>query len=760
MNAKDVFICYSFKDLEQAQRVKTYLESAHLSCWMAPDSIPAGASVTTEIPKGIKESRTFVLLLSASSQSSDWSKNEVQFALQQNKAVIPFALDNSTLGEKFKDLSENSVINGIQLTEHSLKKLAATVRAVISKSDGDSVDPYAPQTNKLCVKRDIKDRIKRAKSTLLKAVVIFVLVVGGFVTILDKLPTWFPDHSKDLTGVTGECEWTYVTSSKHLIISGNGAIDDYNGTKADPAPWETFSSLIQKVTINEGVTHIGNYAFVGLTGTKEITIPKTVETIGDHAFYLTAVLGTISVSGDNPNFCGIDGNLYSKDKNILIKYASGNRKEKFKVPGSVTTVATDAFSCCNHIKNLDLNRVKRLSDDSINQCNNITSITLPSGLEETEGNPFRNNPSLAEIKVSGSNARFCAEDNVLYSKDMSTLVLYPQGKADPSFTLPDTVTMIGDWAFCKNKSLSKVSLPQALLTIGDHAFSDCESLKSVQLPEHLHSLGEGAFEYCLSLTDVHIPATVETIGDYPFAGCLKQRNINVSSDNYSYTSERGVLYNKSKSELIQYPSGKEALSFSMPEEVTAINTYAFAYVGLLTQISFNNKVTEIGDGAFKNCISLKSIVIPDTVTTFGKAVFMYCTHLTSVSLPKDLDRIPETTFYSCNELKTASLSSGIKEIGYEAYSGCTALHHIDLPDGLITIDACAFLNCPGLALISIPESVTSLGNYSLGYYLDDNGYMNRYSYLQITCTPGSAAELYANDNGFKLSGTTENSLQR
>ena len=240
-----------------------------------------------------------------------------------------------------------------------------------------------------------------------------------------------------------------------------------------------------------------------------------------------------------------------------------------------------------------------------------------------------------------------------------------------------------------NGTDESVSVPSQLggcnvTDIGDGAFSDCTSLTSITIPDGVTSIGEFAFDGCTSLVSITIPNGVTSIGESAFDGCTSLASITVADNNQSYCDVDGVLFNKDKTELVQYPAGKTSASYSIP-----------------------NSVTEIGDGAFSYCTSLVSITIPNGVTS-----------------------IDDSTFY-----------------------GCTNLKEIVIPNSVTSIGAYAFVNCPNLKCVTVPSSVERIGKYSFGYnlYFNKEEYrteLNPYDNFTIMGKTGTAAETYANENGF------------
>jgi hypothetical protein len=135
----------------------------------------------------------------------------------------------------------------------------------------------------------------------------------------------------------------------------------------------------------------------------------------------------------------------------------------------------------------------------------------------------------------------------------------------------------------------------------------------------------------------------------------------------------------------------------------------------IKKIIIKSGVTSIGKCAFCYCASLTSITIPDSVTSIGENAFYYCTSLTSVTIPDGVTSIANQTFYNCTSLKSITLPDSVTSIGAFAFRDCESLESIKFPDSVTTIGVCAFGNCKSLSSIAIPDSVTSISNSAFCY---------------------------------------------
>lgn len=269
-----------------------------------------------------------------------------------------------------------------------------------------------------------------------------------------------------------------------------------------------------------------------------------------------------------------------------------------------------------------------------------------------------------------------------------------------SVTLADSVTYIGRYAF-GDCGLKTIDLPANLKTIDDYAFVT-NKLTEIKLPSKLKTIGAGAFS-SNPLESVTIPASVTFIGNEqgsPFSGITSLKEIKVSSKNKNYCAVDGVLFNKDKTELIQYPLGKSGSSYTIP-----------------------SSVDKIGDEAFSS-VTLKQITIPKGVKEIGRSAFHYAHKLTEVEIPSTVKSIDPTAFDVCYALKKFTVSSDNKY--YTAKSG--VLFNKDLtellfypvskitreyavPDTVEHINGGAFRQNDYLFTLTLSKNLKSMGGY-------------------------------------------------
>lgn len=163
--------------------------------------------------------------------------------------------------------------------------------------------------------------------------------------------------------------------------------------------------------------------------------------------------------------------------------------------------------------------VTTIDDYAFNYCESLTSLTLPNSITSIGYCPFWGCTSLTSITVDSANPNYTSLDGVLFNKVKTVLVCYPAGKQADKYTVPNSVTSIGTYAFVDCSSLTTINLPNSITFIGDRAFYDCTRLTSITLPNSLITLDYNVFENCVSLTSLSIPDSVTSIGAMAFFGC-------------------------------------------------------------------------------------------------------------------------------------------------------------------------------------------------------------------------------------------------
>ncbi|MBR3613572.1 MAG: leucine-rich repeat domain-containing protein [Clostridia bacterium] len=226
------------------------------------------------------------------------------------------------------------------------------------------------------------------------------------------------------------------------------------------------------------------------------------------------------------------------------------------IPEGVKSIGSDAFSSCTNLTNIALpTTISYISGYAFRSCTSLTELDIPESLEYIEGHSFSGCTGLTKITVDSNNPKYCSKDGVLYSKDMTTLVKYPNAKTDKIFEIPDSVNIIDGGAFKSCNNLTNVIIPNSVTDIGTYGFMDCINLTSVTIPGSVKWMSYDVFAYCINLKEVVILNGVKTIAEYIFSGC---KNLTTAVIPASVTSiEYGAFGNCPKLTTVNYTGTKE-----------------------------------------------------------------------------------------------------------------------------------------------------------------------------------------------------------
>ena len=473
--------------------------------------------------------------------------------------------------------------------------------------------------------------------------------------------------------LTAEAANTYIGAAYGLQLEYE---ESENGTVTITKFVSSTSTDIELPSVIDGksVTSIGDSAFNAdnIEACKNLTsiiIPDSVTMIGDYAFDGCTSLTSVTI------------------------------------PDSVTSIGGCAFWCCTGLTSVTIpDSVISIGDSAFWGCTGLTSVIIPDSVTSIGYFAFLGCTGLTSVTIP---------DSVTMIGDYA----FDGCTGLTSITIPGSVTSIGSSAFYKCTGLTSITIPDSVTSIGDWSFRECTSLTSVIIPDSVTSIGDSAFWGCTGLTSVTIPDSVTNIGEGAFGWCTSLTEIIVDSNNKSYISKNGILFDKNLEIIVCYPGGKIG-SFTIPDGVTKIENDAFSGCTGLTSVTIPGSVTKIGDSAFNECTSLTSITIPDSVTSIGSGAFYKCTGLTSITIPDSVTSIGDSAFGDCTGLTSITIPDSVTRIGYDAFYGCTSLTSITISDSVTSIGWGAFYKCTGLTSITIPNSFTSIESYA--FYNCDN----------------------------------------
>ena len=286
--------------------------------------------------------------------------------------------------------------------------------------------------------------------------------------------------------------------NKDFVIDEEGILIKYNGTS-------------KEVVIPDGVVEIGAEAFEGCEWIEKIVIPASVESVCEGTFADCVSVKKYVVDERNGYMMSVNGDLYSKDGSMLIRYASGKRSRKFSVPDElnwdIEVVWFNAFRGSSRLVKIDLDcaLLHTVCPRAFKNCENLERALLPYNLKELGAFAFQGCRSLRYVRLRNI--------NTIQRGTFLGCVLLKRIK------LPLFLNYIEEEAFFKCESLESVSFPYGFTRIGSEAFLGCISLKKVTFRRGLIAIEDRAFYDCGSLESVVLPDTVNRVGRQAFCNC-------------------------------------------------------------------------------------------------------------------------------------------------------------------------------------------------------------------------------------------------
>ena len=341
--------------------------------------------------------------------------------------------------------------------------------------------------------------------------------------------------------------------------------------------------------IPQSVKAIGDGAFKGLKGNKEIVLPKGLEYVGEEAFANYVSVAPLSLPS-TVKFIGASAFVECKMAPDLV------------VSGKVKEIGDHAFEYSEGIKTISIDKgVKHIGNGAFQGLENVETVVIPDGVETIGNFCFGSCSNLTSVSLPTS------------LKEIGAGAFQNTGLKE--IEIPSGVKVIEQYTF-QSYQLVKVSLPKTLKRIERSAFNGCAMLEPFQLPEGLEYLGDRAFSGCRKITEVFIPAGVKEIGDSPYDS-RNITSIKVDPRNSRYESPDGsnVLIDKSTGSIIQ-----GCPNSVIPQGIKEIGYAAFDGCIQIPEIIIPEGVERIGDYAFRGCSAY--ITIPSSVKEIGPSAFL------------------------------------------------------------------------------------------------------------------------------------------
>lgn len=424
---------------------------------------------------------------------------------------------------------------------------------------------------------------------------------------------------------------------------------------------------LQSLTVPASVKVIGDFAFWGCENLAEVTLPDTLENIGREIFLGAAVYANEKYVFNNALYVGkymvgievyefIESDYYVKEGTELI--ANGMFAETYATMVSIPASVKVIGDCC-----------------------------------------FNETPFLKKIAVDKNNQYYCNDANgVLYTKDMKTLICYPDAKPNASYEIPSSVEVIADYAFsfatniktmvipsnvkvvypnsfmrCKIKNLEVYGIEE----ICDGLFSDCP-LETLVIGDGVRKIGYDAFNSDV-ITEIKLPASVEAVECFSHDEFSALQKFTVSKDSPYFASVDGVLFTKDMKTLVQYPCAKAGDKYTVPDGVEIIGEYAFDNTKLC-EVTLADSVRELKRRAFSFNEDLEKINFGTGLETVGEEAFCALFVSGPFALPEGIKTIGDYAFYG-SEFSSITLPSTLASIGENIFDFCLLLEEINVAPG-------------------------------------------------------------------------------
>ncbi len=504
------------------------------------------------------------------------------------------------------------------------------------------------------------------------------------------------------------------------------------------------SYYIKELVFNDGLKEIKNYAFYACYNIEKLEFPESLESIGSYAFwddnYLTSITFNNSPAIIGSSAFGSSENLTSVELGNAIKriesqaFYSDNILESITLPSSIEFIERNAFDQCYAFASIamDGENDNYASDDGVLFTKDFSDLIIyPNGKTGVfklganftgQFNTDWKNYGFTSIEIDENNQTYCAVNNIVYSKDKKTLVFGT--KASGKVTIPSETNILNDYAFYYS-GIEEVDFSQSGVTcIPSYCFQGCNQLTNVVFSESIVTLSQEAFYDCDGLETIVIPNTITSMGYGAFMSCSNLKNVTIGSGVTSLPN--CCFYSCSKLSTITIPSNITALygqcfqhsgltSIVIPETVTLIDGQCFYDCESLTEITLPNSISSISSYCFYNCFSLKSITIPESVTYISDYAFCYCNVLKSITIPNSVTGISNNCFYYCTSLESVEIPSSLTSIQSECFRNCTSLQSIVIPDSVTSLGSNCFQDCSNLTTVTLGNGLTTLSSYTFAY---------------------------------------------
>ena len=483
-----LFVSYSHRDTAKVYPILDALYDRKYRIWY-DESCENGNDFRDELRKRIEKCSAVVLFVSKSSMTSPFCGMEIIVARENGKRLYPIYLDD---GASVPPAFEILLANTHHSTSDNMEKL---IKSMVRDLPAEAMDRLTLADGKLEKCEDNGHAIDVDEG-------VRVICAGAFKDRKQLHNITLPESLEEIEieAFRGCSNLESMRIPKKTLRVGESAFRDCVKMK-------------QLVVANDCIK-IGERAFENCAALEDIQLPEGLTELYGGVFNSCKSLRSIELP---QNLTIIGENAFSDCVGL----------EKVVIPETVTKIDDLVFNGCVNMQSVELPEgIRKIGKSAFKNCKSLTNVAIPASVISISDAPFRGCENMKSIRVAPKNMHYKSEPNkrdgndyVLFNKNKSVLITYPASSREVQYDIPDSVTVISDWAFCDSKKLNRITMPDSVIEIGEGAFCNCTLLDEIEIPDSVVKIDDCVFRGCSSLDTVIIPDSVKDMGWGIFDGC-------------------------------------------------------------------------------------------------------------------------------------------------------------------------------------------------------------------------------------------------
>lgn len=448
---------------------------------------------------------------------------------------------------------------------------------------------------------------------------------------------------------------TLETTFYNLELTGSGPMEISSGH----SPWYDSREHILSVSIADGITSIGNYAFSGCVSFKSVTLPDSVETIGRDAFNKCemleeAILGAgLTDIGENAFYWCINLGSITLGPNIKTigkKAFYANNIVNIQFEDGLEEIGESAFERCEKLASVSLpDSVSSIGPRAF-ASTKLKEFTVPAGTTVIGHAVLDECSSLSSIQVGAGNTCFSVKDGILYEMKAGNFyktITYARITSKKEISIEEGTEIIDAYSFNGGTYLTNITLPETIKQIGDHAFNNCYNVQEIRIPGNVETIQKYAFGSWNKIVEINIPDSVQTIESnafymceslatvsigsglknlhaYVFSCCSSIASITISDENPNLSAVDNVVYNKDCTIACFYPEGKTDKEYTFPDTLKELQGSCIVKNTSLVTLYLPASLYKMNSSSISSNKNLKNIFFAgDAPSTYSSSAIVY-----------------------------------------------------------------------------------------------------------------------------------------